>query len=313
MERHLEQQYTHPPHIDVKYLKRCKSISGCPRNGKNNNKSSMNSGIGGSSNNNNNNNYTSIADLGSSEGRDNGGDLKETYRFRRDHSLLSPSFTQKTMTSEVYIRTHHQDDDDDDDHQYPIMAEMGDTQEFGEDLFHRHHCTISASSLSQFQQQVEHQAATEEPPHLTMPAHAYRGAGALNRGGLTEESIEIHDKSSSNHSGIQDQDFNEETTQSGYLDLPPPHPYSRPSISPMLKNPLSTASSLASSRVSSQSGSPVHRRPSPMEDFRAARRSSDDNEQPDGANSTLLAPLAQRLHHLHSPPEEQQQQQQDHD
>lgn len=27
MERHLQQQYAHPPHIDVKYLKRCKSVS----------------------------------------------------------------------------------------------------------------------------------------------------------------------------------------------------------------------------------------------------------------------------------------------
>ncbi|KAK3825315.1 MAG: hypothetical protein J3Q66DRAFT_327468 [Benniella sp.] len=214
MERHLEQQHANPPHIDIKYLKRCKSVSYYPRN------------------------HDAAGRISSPKGHEKGCDVKETYcRYNRHHSLFSPSLNQTTATG-----THHHDC-------YSIAettsVENDYYREFGEDLFHRRHSnTGSPNPLLRFQQQVERLVTTGEVPRLTMPPHAYRGTAASDRSGNNDDG----NKSSST---IQGGSEGTQEPESSILDLPPPHSNPRPPTLPTHKNPLSASSSRVSSRPNS--------------------------------------------------------------
>ncbi|KAG0240640.1 hypothetical protein BGX31_001778 [Mortierella sp. GBA43] len=191
MERHLEQQFSRPPHIDVKYLTRCKSLSYCPAGGRR--RSCVDPDTGDD-------------DARRRRGKERASDNNNAYRIRyTGHPLFSPSLPQRTATTTTtaaatttatMIALDNQEHDDDN------------LTEFGVDLFQRRYSSASIGSsdndgldpLSRFQQQVERLVATGEPPQLTMPPHAYRHhhlppvteSGKPSGGGAQEKGREQH-------------------------------------------------------------------------------------------------------------------------
>lgn len=283
MERHLEQQFSRPPHIDVKYLTRCKSLSYCPAGGRR--RSCVDPDTGDD-------------DARRRRGKERASDNNNAYRIRyTGHPLFSPSLPQRTATTTTtaaatttatMIALDNQEHDDDN------------LTEFGVDLFQRRYSSASIGSsdndgldpLSRFQQQVERLVATGEPPQLTMPPHAYRHhhlppvteSGKPSGGGAQEKG-----RGNKKQQGPDLQ-------LSCLKDLPPIYPNSRPPFSPMRKNPLSAASSPATSRVTSRSNSLTHLQ---LIDICAAATTTTTHQNHDGETSHQSDPATPAPYHHH--------------
>ncbi|KAG0215131.1 hypothetical protein BGX28_000836 [Mortierella sp. GBA30] len=156
------------------------------------------------------------------------------------------------------------------------------SDEFGPDLFHFHSAPDTGSglkrtsSLAEFQQQLFRQQAGGHPFQLIMPL-------------------------STTISCLQSMESNRDCEGSGpealTLDLPPPHPNPRPSISPMSKNPLSPASSRgatpAQTQIQTHSPSRWQNR-SPLSRVRSPLRNSSSNYNIQINNGTKMQPNYQQ-------------------
>ncbi|KAF8939693.1 hypothetical protein BGZ58_008988 [Dissophora ornata] len=219
-----------PPHIDVKYRKRCKSVSHL-------------AGL-----------QPDHTESGYERGSDNMTDVNSYPTSTRHYSLLTPSLqttgggvhtTKATQRQCDHIRMLSMDDDED------IRA-------FGEELYRQHAAEMVESPISQFKDHVVHR----DLPRLNLPPLG-KNPSAYSRGIVElDYGLKIKDDQGGPEDGGPDSFLS--------LPLPPPHANPRPSISPSRKNPLSAESSRASSlspspsRRSSGSPSPLNRAPQPL-------------------------------------------------
>ncbi|KAI1316252.1 hypothetical protein EDD11_010299 [Mortierella claussenii] len=359
MDRQLFYQHTHPSRIDIQYRKRCKSLSSARGDSK------RGDGEDGD------NEEDSIIRIGSVVvGTGAGaGIVHEQHppihlRANRRLSMPLPMFSPLAQSpgggffTLIPRPTQHAL------HMMSTMEEEDPSREYGMDLFQNSNnsssnggshggdgknnmkfmameAAFADNPVSEFQERLEHLAATGAPPQLSMPHHqpyCCHAVGLIRREddlhrsndqdgderdqehardrrdeGQEQDALYNADENRSNSNvgeGRLLREDGDEGEGSGTLPLslpPPQYQYSWPSISPMRKNPLSAASTRASSTQGSRTNSPLEEKITlPWTDLQESSYSIQtqvNSAQSDfecASGSGMSSPSEQQRHSQHS-------------
>ncbi|KAG0313838.1 hypothetical protein BGZ99_008538 [Dissophora globulifera] len=214
MDRHLKEHMIHPPHIDVQYLRRSKSISQYVGH----------DGFGSGGN-----------DM---ESHDAGhGPIKAPLQR---HSMYPTQYEAAAIAAfEAAQHNHHPGFHP---RRMLSMEDDEDIKAFGADLFEQH--TLANHSASRFQNHLE---SRDPPPSLQMPRAGkspspYRGGIAGLDSNLKMDTDDAAGATSERKDAADD-----------FMSMPPLQRNSRPAYATDSRNPLSLPSSCASSRSPSRS------------------------------------------------------------